>query len=159
MNENQFKIRIAAPLYLVVSEEPCWRCAQAQKVVALAASNVDDGQGFFPPDELSAPLLLSNIEAMPASIAETVQAVHPRFQRHFSRTAGRTYFANLCECGANFGDHYLHSEPGGAFFPETDDAAARMTIQKLSLVGEFKLTATYSQGSEDCIFTHGQRIP
>lgn len=158
MEENHFKLRIASPLYLVASQEPCWRCGQTQEVVALAASNVDDGEGFFPPAQLSAPLLLSNIEEMPASVAETVLALHPHFQKHFSRTAGQTYFANLCECGTNFGDHYLHSEPGGAFFPETDEAAARMSIQRLPLEGEFELTATYSQGNEDCIFTHAQRL-
>jgi hypothetical protein len=29
-----------------------------------------------------------------------------------------SYYANTCQCGALFGDHYLVSEPGGAFFPE-----------------------------------------
>ena len=158
MDEEHFKLRIAAPLYLVASQEPCWRCGQSVKVVALAASNVDDGEGFFPPAQLSAPLLLSNIEEMPVVLAETIRALHPRFQKHFSRTAKQTYFANLCECGANFGDHYLHSEPGGAFFPETDEAAARMTIQTLPLEGEFALTATYAQGIEDCVFTHARRL-
>ncbi len=158
MDEDHSNLRIAAPLYLVASQEPCWRCGQPQKVVALAASNVDDGEGFLPPAQLSAPLLLSSIAEMPASVAETICVLHPRFQKHFSRTAGQTYFANLCECGANFGDHYLHSEPGGAFFPETDEAAARMTIQTLPLEGEFELTATYAQGNEDCIFTHAHRL-
>ena len=65
----------------------------------------------------------------------------------------------MCECGANFGDHYLYSEPGGAFFPETDEAAARMTIHPLRLEGEFELTATYIQGVEDSIFAHAQRLP
>lgn len=76
MNE-EFKLKIAAPLYLITSEEPCWRCGQPQKVVALAASNVDDGEGFFPPAQLLAPLLLSNIEEMPASVVETVCALPP----------------------------------------------------------------------------------
>lgn len=157
MNE-EFRLKIAAPIYLITSQEPCWRCGQPQNVVALAASNVDDGEGFFPPSELSAPLLLSNIVEMPASVVDAVCTRHPRYRKHLSRTIGQTYFANLCECGANFGDHYLHSEPGGAFFPETDETAARMTIQTLPLEGEFELTAIYTQGVEDSIFTHAQRL-
>ena len=158
MNEDDFKLKIAAPLYLIASQEPCWRCGQPQKVVALAASNVDGGEGFLAPAELFAPLLLSNIEEMPAPVFEAIRALHPRYQKHFSRTAGQTYFANLCECGANFGDYYLYSEPGGVFFPETDEAAARMTIQTLPLDGDFELTATYAQGVEDSIFAHAQRL-
>lgn len=87
-----------------------------------------------------------------------MRALHPRYQKHFSRLAGQAYFANLCECGANFGDFYLHSEPGGAFFPETDEIAARMTIQALPLKGEFELVATYVQGVEDSVFANAKRL-
>jgi hypothetical protein len=33
--------------------------------------------------------------------------------------------------GALFGDHYLHSEPGGAFFPENEEDAIKITLASI----------------------------
>lgn len=77
-------------------------------------------------------------------------------KRH-SRTAGEAYYANTCECGANFGDFYLFSEPGGAFFPNTDDAARAIGLEPMPFSGTLKFAASYSHGIGDYILQHAKR--
>ncbi len=150
---------ILAPIYLITSQEKCWKCHTPQKVVALGSPSLRDGDVDMlgSSDDSEAPYLLSNIADMPESLYATVAAIHPRFRKHLSRTAGEAYYANICECGANFGDHYLHSDPGGAFFPLDAEAASRMSIRKLPLDGTFELDASWAQGVEDLIFEHARR--
>ena len=104
------------------------------------------------------PFILTNISEMPESIFQHITTAHPRYRKHPSRTAGQTYYANICECGANFGDFYLHSEPDGAFFPTTEEQATQMTVSALPFEGVFDFHCSYSQGTGDFIFRHAQRI-
>jgi len=104
------------------------------------------------------PFLLTNITEMPEAVYEHISATHPRYRKHFSRTVQHTYYANLCECGANFGDFYLHSEPGGAFWPTEVEQATRMSITKLPFEGVFDFHCGYSQGTGQFIFEHAQRV-
>ena len=48
---------------------------------------------------------------MPKVILDYLASVHPRFEKRTSKTAGTSYYMNVCGCGANFGDFYPFSEP------------------------------------------------
>jgi hypothetical protein len=83
---------------------------------------------------------------------------HPHFQKHTSKTAGTAYYMDTCGCGAHFGDFYLFSEPGGAFFPTEENEAGRITIEELPLTGIFELDCTYGMGTGDLIFEHAKKL-
>lgn len=52
-----------------------------------------------------------------AALAE-VRRLAPWMAWRHTKTAGIEYLANICRgCDAVQGDHYVHSEPGAAFFP------------------------------------------
>jgi len=150
-------IQVRCPLYLLRSTEPCWRCDLPQSVVALGThSLLDDGEGVGDPDDRLALILLSNIEAMPDAVLEYITQRNPRYVKQYSRTADSTYYANSCDCGANFGDFYLFSEPGGAFFPLSEEEASRITYHRMPFVGELPFQCSFSQGPGDHILAHGR---
>lgn len=135
------ELEISSPLYLVISNEPCWKCGRSQKVIAIAASGVKDEFESLGDD--SEKLFVTNIEEMPSEIYEYIAALHPNYKKHYSHTADLTYYANTCSCGANFGDFYLYLEPDGAFFPQSDEIAASITSQILPFRGQFKFAGGY----------------
>lgn len=159
MNDVEPPIQIGTPLYLITSSEHCWRCKLPQSVIALATRSLRDGDMdmLVESTEDEEPFILTNITDMPESIFQHLTTVHPSYRQHPSRTAGQTYYANMCECGANFGDFYLHSEPGGAFFPMSEEQAAEMTVTALPFEGVFDFHCGYSQGRGDFIFQHAKR--
>ena len=55
------------------------------------------------------------------------------FKLAYSKTAGARYFMNHCQhCGAKLGDFFMHSEPGGAFFPTSPAQANKMTLFRIN---------------------------
>src|SRR5260370_26338973 len=122
------KLKVTSPLYLFRSTSDCWRCGANQDVIALATRrviepDVDEEDSLGEEDE---PVILNNIGQIPEAILRHILATHPAFEKRTSRTAGNAYYMNTCSCGAHFGDFYLHSEPGGAFFPDTEEDASRI---------------------------------
>jgi hypothetical protein len=96
--------------------------------------------------------------AQPKAVLDKVLALHPRFEKRTSKTTETSYYMNLCECGAHFGDFYLFSEPGGAFFPMDDQAAARIIVHELPLTGRFEFDCSYSMGLGQSILAHGKKV-
>lgn len=149
---------IGSPIYIVESKEPCWRCPTLQKVIALASTRVSDGEGL---DTMNHPepgelILLKNVEKLDPVLERWVTTCHRHYQRRFSKQAGKQYFANLCaDCGANFGDFFLH-EVGGAFFPVEPSHAKLMTVIQLPLEGEFELKADWVMGAGDLLWKCAQ---
>jgi hypothetical protein len=154
MTENN-KLHVTAPIFLLRSTESCWRCHASQEVIALAfrwrldKDQDEDGQ----PGE-NEPIILDNIHAMPTPLLDATVSRHPHFEKRTSKTAGTAYYMNTCDCGAHFGDFYLFSEPGGAFFPTDETEASRITIEELPLTGTFELDCSYGEGLGDLIFEH-----
>lgn len=153
-------LRVTAPIFLLQTSAPCWRCHTKQLVVALAFRWVPD------PDELQdeqprkgEPLVLDNIHAMPRIVLDHVLAVNPRFEKRTSKTTETAYYMNLCECGANFGDWYLFNEPGGAFFPTDERSAAQIAIHELPLTGTFDFDCSYGMGLGGLILKQGRYGP
>lgn len=135
------ELEISSPLYLVTSSEPCWKCGVPQKVIAIAASAIKDDFEILGGD--GDMHFVINIEEMPQEIYEYIASINPNYIKHYSHTAGLTYYSNTCTCGANFGDFYLYSEPNGAFFPQSADIASSITAQLLPFNGQFKFIGGY----------------
>ena len=95
---------------------------------------------------------------MPRPLLDAIVSRHPHFQKRTSKTAGTAYYMNTCACGAHFGDFYLFSEPGGAFFPTDETEAAHITIEELPLTGTFDLDCSYGMGVGDLIFEHAKKL-
>jgi hypothetical protein len=145
------KIVIDPPLYMASTTITCWRCGADTPAVALIAPNVPEEDG-----EVG---ILSNIIELPSSVLVFVQARFPTFKRQLSRTTQSEYYANTCpQCGALSGDFYLHSEPGGAFFPKTEADAARLTVEEIPLDGPIEVAACLGIGCGDFILEHGNLI-
>jgi hypothetical protein len=102
------------------------------------------------------PAILTGIKEMPKAVFDYLVGVHPHFEKRASKTAGSEYYMNTCDCGSHFGDFYLHSEPGGAFFPMSDDDAKQIIIEEMPFTGKFDFVSNYSLGVADVIFEHGQ---
>jgi hypothetical protein len=140
------EIEATCPVFLATSVEPCWKCDQPQQVTAIAlkiftadGDSIGDGQDLF---------FLTNIESMPEDVFEFVSSRNARYKKHYSYTADSTYFANTCECGANFGDFYLYMEPDGAFFPTTDSAAKKIAIEAMPFSGKLNFVGAHCNASK-----------
>lgn len=155
-------MKIPAPLFVIESNQDCWKCKAKQRVIALASYEIEEE-----PDEdenelkeraeimeTGEPFLFSKITTLPEDLRAWINAHYPRFQPYRSRMAQKEYWANLCECGANFGDFYLHSEPGGAFFPMGEEDCSDMLICEVPLPGPFQIVCGYNLGSGELIFNY-----
>ena len=151
-------LQVHCPLFLLTSSEPCWKCGAVQKVNAIGTHAIRDGdEELADAGDTSELFLLSNIVEMPFPVFKFVAQRNYRYMKRHSRTAGETYYANTCECGANFGDFYLFSEPGGAFFPDSDEAAASIQLETLPFTGTLKFASSYSVGIGEYILRHAKR--
>jgi len=149
-------LKIHCPLYLITSQEPCWKCGSSQTVVAIGTHNLQDGEDVVcEVGDQTELLLLNNIASMPFKVFKYVAQRNHRYMKRHSRTAGSVYYANTCECGANFGDFYLFSEPGGAFFPETEADATSIKYHAMPFTGTLPFDCGYSQGIGELILSHG----
>lgn len=134
----------AAPFYLFRSSEDCWKCGATCRVVAVASGEKE-------------PFVLSQITEMPEEILLAVTAINPAYERRLSRTADTEYFMNTCGCGAHFGDFFLYTEPGGAFFPTEIDEAAEIEVIELPIEGEHRIGCSPGMGTGGFILEHGKR--
>jgi hypothetical protein len=151
-------LRVTTPIFLLRSTEVCWRCHASQEVIALAFRwRLDKDQGEDEQPAEDEPLILDIIHTMPKPQLDAIVSRHPRFEKRTSKTAGTAYYMNTCACGAHFGDFYLFSEPGGAFFPVDESEASRITIEELPLAGTFELDCSYGEGLGDLIFEHAKK--
>ena len=149
---------VEGSLYLLTAQYVCWKCRADQRVVALATQQLKDESS--PVENTNDDLvILSDIVQMPAEVFSYLKERNPGFEARYSNTAGYTYFANTCDCGALFGDFYLHSEPGGAFFPETEADAAKITLSPIPLKAPHQFNCTCHYGSVgEMILSHARRL-
>jgi hypothetical protein len=154
----QEKLLVHAPLYVLTTTTPCWRCGAEQSVIGLGCHNVTDhGQELAEAGNTSELILLNNIVEMPPQVLELMNERNPRYTLHYSQMAEESYYANLCSCGANFGDHFLYSEPGGAFFPESVVEAQKIRIERLPCAGTLAFDCAWSMGMGQYILEYGQK--
>ena len=108
MDDGRFQLD--PPIHLVTGDWGCWRCGESMTVAAILCENVGSSD--------AGPYILTNTVELPTTVIAFIQKRCPTYRLKYSRTVGRRYFANNCpKCGMISGDFYLHSEPGGPFFP------------------------------------------
>jgi hypothetical protein len=141
-------IAVEGRLYLLTAITACWKCRQPQYVVVIAAQGLSEsGKPIPDTQDPGSLIILSAIEEMPPELLAFIQQRQPRYQKQYSRTAEMSYYANTCQCGALFGDHYLVSEPGGVFFPEDRAEAARIEMSRVPCSPPLLFQCDYSIGS------------
>ena len=133
-------ITIHPPFLLAESREDCWKCGQSCAVYAFIANEITDDEGG---PAFEGPYFLKNIEDLPELLARSLPSTAASLAKLHSHTAGFAYHANACNCGANFGDHYLFSEPGGAFFPLGPEGLAKIRVVPLELSESLEVAADY----------------
>jgi len=102
--------------------------------------------------------LFSGIESLPQELLGALRRVNPGYRKRFSKTAGMSYYMNHCSCGAQLGDFYMHSEPGGAFFPATPQAARAIRLHRLKLQGPLAITGAPSMVHPNLVLEHAERV-
>jgi hypothetical protein len=150
MNDDD-KLKIRAPLYLIGKKIECWRCESRMSAVALLAPNVDGTENEV--------CILSNVQHLPDDVLSYVQKRVPTYKLKFSKTEGEKYFANTCpKCGVLSGDFFLHSEPGAPFFPTEEEEAKSLYLTEIPLSGAITVTASLSMGIGGIILACAKRI-
>ncbi|WP_224962627.1 DUF5710 domain-containing protein [Geomonas subterranea] len=136
-------IQLVAPIFLVTSANRCYSCNEISVVHCLgskAVFDLDDQEEI----EGENPVLISNLSIDEPEIERAISEVAPLYNVDLSKTQGQQVYMNHCEkCGAKLGDFFLHSEPGGAFFPT--DEHPEMPLQKKVIVeaGRFTCSGSY----------------
>jgi hypothetical protein len=151
MNERRDEIddaiAVEGRLYLLTANVECWKCGQPQDVVVIAAQGLSErGEPIPDTHDPRSLIILSAIEEMPPELLAFIQRRQLRYQKQYSRTAEMSYYANTCRCEALFGDHYLVSEPCGAFFPEDRAEAARIEMRHVPCSPPLLFQCDYSMG-------------
>ena len=105
---------------ILTATSDCFRCASSIQVSSLMVPSYverdPDEDEWFPVDECA---LLMHVEWVD-DVARMQWLDHaPWIAPSTSTTAGFTYLANVCSCGALQGDWFL-TKPGAAFFPLED---------------------------------------
>jgi hypothetical protein len=150
MNDDD-KLKIRAPLYLIGKKIECWRCESRMSAVALLAPNVDGTENEV--------CILSNVQHLPDNVLSYVQKRVPTYKLKFSKTEGEKYFANTCpKCGVLSGDFFLHFEPGAPFFPTEEEEAKSLYLTEIPLSGAITVTASLSMGIGGIILACAKRI-
>lgn len=143
---SPFNQIIKRPCYAAVSTRSCWKCGADIPLIAIAAEHIlqrDEETGvwaFLEDDDL---MLFSNILKLPGAILRPLQERYPFFKKAYSATARQSYIGNTCtHCGALQGDFFNHCEPGGAFFPMSEEEAQQIRLIELPFAYDFVIDAS-----------------
>ena len=118
------EVAVGLWFFLAEADEKCWNCNELSRVFAILLPESDTFD--------VAPCVLTNISSLNTEVERYLREVAPNFFHDHSSTAGMGYWMNHCDkCSAKFGDHYLHSSPGHAFFPVSKEEVARIRINRV----------------------------
>lgn len=133
---------IFAPWFLLAeSVEECWSCGSDTKVFAILLPEVEGDAKIDVDDEddtsAPTPCSLTYLNDVNDVVGTYLKGLSPNFFPDHSGTAGQTYWMNHCEkCSTKIGDHYLHSTPGHAFFPITDEEISKIKLSRIDIALE-----------------------
>ncbi|MEE4180946.1 DUF5710 domain-containing protein [Pseudomonas viridiflava] len=154
---------IRAPYYYVIeSISSCWGCSNLTRVFSFKLPEQHEEFDYYIDEDEDFALTsnlgewkprghrgtVSDVETLSPSVTKQIQRFTGKFKLAYSKTVGRRYWMNHCEhCGAKLGDFFMHSEPGGAFFPTAPHEAQRMTLIRIN--ERFHANCSVSFASED----------
>lgn len=149
IDKSKVSVIIKSPIFIALNSNDCYRCANETAVISLASNNFyflstdeNEEEKWFKADGLSffsMPLFIEN------ELIGKISKLFPNFKIAYSHTAESSYWANHCEhCGALQGDFFLHSEPGGAFFPLEIEEYEQITFITVASKFDVQIDADYS---------------
>jgi uncharacterized Fe-S cluster protein YjdI len=134
---------------VVIARIECHGCHAETPVTALLvpAYSEFDGEGWTAQDDSA---LLRHVQAVDGRtlLAWTQRA--PWVRPLASTTAGLTYLANVCACGALQGDYYL-AEQDGPFFPQSAAGIAAIDVEWIEAPIEPMVGASESSWMDDLV--------
>lgn len=120
---------LAKRFAVLTGAHTCYKCGQEMRVSAIGIVGYDerdseDDQSIFVDDGM----LLTQVTALNKGAAIALAVHAPWLRLGHSRTAEASYLANHCEhCDALIGAWFI-SRPGEAFFPLSDEEAAKLKV-------------------------------
>jgi hypothetical protein len=151
------RLELKPPIFTVESRSACWKCDTVVPVATIACTRFTDSEGETGDGEETL-YLFSGIDWLPEPALEALRRVNPGYRMRFSKTAGCEYFMNHCPCGAQLGDFFMHSEPGGAFFPMDEDSARRITLRGLAVDGSMEMSGDPGTSVPNLIWEYARRL-
>lgn len=112
------KLECRPPYKIFKGKNVCWNCNNDFNVVGIVVNEaiIDIEEGF------SEKAYLIYVKELPDELLQEIQAISPNYRMEFTATTEMDYFANVCpHCGEVTGDHFLFSEPDGAFGPGNEE--------------------------------------
>ena len=149
INKSKVSVIIKSPVSIALNSSDCYKCANKTAVISLASNNFyylntdeNEDEKWFRADGLSffsMPVFIEN------ELVGKINKLFPNYKIAYSKTAESSYWANHCEhCGALQGDFFLHSEPGGAFFPLEIEEYEQLTFITVPSKFDVEIDADYS---------------
>lgn len=132
----------------------CWKCGEKMSVIALVAPKTDH------PEFGAEICILSSIKELPKDLLKFIRSRAPDFQMKFSNAVGDSYFANTCpKCKSLSGDFFLHSKPGGPFFPISEEEARTLYMVEVPISEPVEIEGAFHVGSSgELILKNALRI-
>jgi len=135
------KLECRPPYNIFKGQNLCWSCDRELDVVGIVVNDVLIEEGF------SEKAYLIYVKELPDELLQEIQAISPNYCKKFTATTEMDYFANVCpHCGELTGDHFLFSEPDGAFGPGNE----KLTTVSIAIFDKPMIIAT-SCGWGSCL--------
>ncbi|KAE8753528.1 hypothetical protein FSO04_44660 [Paraburkholderia madseniana] len=140
---------VAPHFYLATTREQSWRCGEATAVHCIACTgdylqrrlDYDEDDGAVRGVEWAISeygsfvgMFIGNLTLVNGSVRRLISERCPGYYVDLSKMADSSYYMNHCaHCNAKFGDFFMYSEPGGAFFPVTPEEAKLIQLTRIDL--------------------------
>lgn len=149
IDKSKVSVIIKSPISIALNKTDCYKCGNKTAVISLASNNFyylntdeNEDEKWFRADVLT---FFSMLVFIDNELASKINRLFPKYKIAYSKTAESSYWANHCEhCGALQGDFFLHSEPGGAFFPLEIEEYEQLTFITISSKFDVVINADYS---------------
>lgn len=160
IDTKQIKIIIRAPFYLAINTRKCLKCRYETSVISLYSDNFyhlnyeNEESGYETFQKVRAKSFFCDITYLDKDVLQFLKQNVSFFKLGFSETTNEKYWANHCEkCNSLLADYYNHLEPGGPFYPVTEEECKKMLLIRLAFKFDIGINGKISYSSnEDEIF-------
>lgn len=147
-NQNADLI-ICNRLYIIVSEQHCFKCKKPTSVVSLASDSyliIEDDHFELIEEDIN---FIQDVDYLPESLKKYLNDNY-KFYNGYSKTTHSNYFGNHCDsCGVLQGNFFLYSEPDSPFFMDSVEKAENLKVLKIKLPFDLAISGTVGWCSGD----------